>query len=514
MYREQQRAAWEAQRNAWKAQKHAWKANYVGACGPRVPSMVGPIILIGVGIVALLLMSGRIPAGEFWAWYGHWWPLLLIGAGLALLGEWFLDMRRQTPVRRSCGFVGILVILAIVGFSAAGWKNLWGPMRAQFGDNGDDFFNAFGLPEHDFDQQIQSAQVPANAAIDIQNPRGDVSVTAGDGSAIQVQAHEVAFTSSDSDAKKIFDAEAAHLTVIGSTVLVKSESNNSGRLNLTVTVPKNAHVTIDSGKGDVTAAALGAGLTINTVHGDTHLNAISGPVQVHFSNSRHDFSAHQMDGDLITDGNCNDVTLSEVKGRVAINGEIFGEVHMENIGGPINLHTSITDLQVASLPGDLTLDSEDLHVTESKGLVHVVTHSKDVDLSRIYGDSFVEDRDGRIAVEPAGNFNVEAKNNKGDIELTLPPSASATVSGRTRNGDIVSDFGLTTSGDENKTLSGRIGLGRAQITLTTDNGDLRVKRGAELPAAPAAPAAPNAPASPHAPHLKTSRTAPQSLVTQ
>src|SRR5580692_9698541 len=81
VYREQQRAAWRAQRDAWKAQRHAWKAGYGYA--PRVPSVVGPIILVAIGIVALLVLTGHIESGEFWTWYGHWWPLLLIGAGLA-----------------------------------------------------------------------------------------------------------------------------------------------------------------------------------------------------------------------------------------------------------------------------------------------------------------------------------------------------------------------------------------------------------------------------------------------
>ena len=53
VYREQQRAAWRAQRDAWKAQRYAMKSSYVGVYGPRVPSVVGPIILIGAGIVAL-----------------------------------------------------------------------------------------------------------------------------------------------------------------------------------------------------------------------------------------------------------------------------------------------------------------------------------------------------------------------------------------------------------------------------------------------------------------------------
>ena len=91
-------------------------------------------------------------------------------------------------------------------------------------------------------------------------------------------------------------------------------------------------------------------------------------------------------------------------------------------------------------------------MTEAKGQVHVVTHSKDVDLSQIYGDSYVEDRDGRISVEPAGAYGVEAKNSKGDVEVTLPPNASATVNGRTHNGDIITEFrACHVSGDENKT---------------------------------------------------------------
>src|SRR5579863_7590732 len=219
MYREQQKAAWRAQRDAWKAQRYAWKAGYGGAYGPRVPSIVGPVLLILVGIVALLVLTGHIASGEFWAWYGRWWPLLLILAGLGLLAEWALDLRRETPVRRSGSFVGLLVLLGILGLCAAGWNNWWGPFRAHFGDQGDDFFNSFGLPERDSDQQVLNTQVPANATIDIQNPRGDVSITAGDGPNIEVQAHEVAYASSDSEAKKIFDSEAAHITVSGNAVL-------------------------------------------------------------------------------------------------------------------------------------------------------------------------------------------------------------------------------------------------------------------------------------------------------
>ena len=391
-------------------------------------------------------------------------------------------------MRRGGSFVGILILLAFLGFGAAGWNHCWGPFRAQFGDQGDDFFNAFGLPEHDNDQQVLNAQIPANAAIEIENPRGDISITAGDGSTIEVQAHEVAYANSDAEAKKIFDSEAAHITVSGNAVLVKSDSNTSGRVNLTVTVPKSARVTVNAGKGDVTAAGLGAGINVTASHGDVHLSSIAGSVQVHFSNGKHDFSAHQVDGDLTADGDCNDLTLSEIKGKVTQSGEILGDVHIENIAGPIHLHTSVTDLQLAELPGDLTLNSDDLRVTEAKGQVRVITHSKDVDLSQIYGDTYVEDRDGRISVEPAGAYAVEAKNSKGDVELTLPPNASATVERpHPQRRHRLRLPPCPSAATRTRSVNGQIGSGSAKIALSTDNGDVRIKKGSGFPAVPPPP---------------------------
>ncbi|MGA2350523.1 MAG: DUF4097 family beta strand repeat-containing protein [Terracidiphilus sp.] len=514
----------QQQKAAWRAQRDAIKASYNSAYGPRVPSLVGPVILIAIGLVALMMATGHLNAVDFWSWYGHWWPLLLIGAGLAMLGEWALDLRREVPVRRSGSFVGILVLLGILGCMAAGWNHAR-PWFSQWGDHDNDFFNVFGLPEHDFDQPTQSRQIPSNAAIDIENPRGDVSVTTGDGSNVEVLAHEVAFANSDSDAKKIFDTEAPHLTVSGSSVLIKSESNSSGRINIAVTVPKSARVTVNTGKGDVTAAGLGAGINV-TARGDVHLSEIAGSVVAHFSEGKHDFSAHDLQGDLTVDGNSNDITFSGIKGKVTQNGEILGDVHMENISGAIHLHTSVTDLQVADLPGDLTLNSDNLRVDEAKGQVRVVTHSKDIDLSQISGDSYVEDRDGRISVEPAGVYAVDAKNSKGDVEVTLPPNASATIDGRTRNGDIMTDYDLHVSGEESKSISGKIGAGAAKITVSTDVGDVRIKKGSGFtpktpsPEESSDPKMLNVP--PHhqvpdiskAPKLKTSSELPAQPVTQ
>lgn len=518
IYREQQKAAWRAQREAWRAQRYSWKAGVAGPYAPRVPSIVGPLILIAVGIVAMLILAGKIEASQFWEWYGRWWPLLLIGAGLAMLGEWALDLRTKAPVRRGGNFVGLLILLAVIGVMAAWAHTWWDPMRAQFGDH-DDFFNMLGRPQHDLDQQALNSPIPANATVEIQNPRGDVSVTAGDAATMQVEAHEVAYADNDNDAKSIFDAEAAHLTVSGNSVLVKSAGHSSGRVNLTVVLPRTAQVTVNAGRGDVTAAGLGAGANISAGHGDIHISTIQGSVQVHFSTDKGDFSAHVVNGDITADGRCNDLTLSEIKGKIQVNGDIFGEAHMENVSGPVHLHTSVTDLEFGALPGDMTLNDDDLRVTEAKGAVRVTTHSKNIDLTQIYGDTYVDDRDGNIAIAPAGPFGIEARNTsgKGDIEITLPPNTSATVDGRTQNGDIVSDFPLSITGDESKSVTGRIGGGAAKILLNTDVGDVRIRRGSGFPATPppaVSESAPDTPVAPNARHLRAPKTPPAAPVTQ
>jgi len=192
-------------------------------------------------------------------------------------------------------------------------------------------------------------------------------------------------------------------------------------------------------------------------------------------------------------------------------------VHVETVKGPVHLHTTVTTVDVAALPGDMTLDSDNLRVTEAVGDVRVTTHEKDVDLSQIYGDTYVENRAGSITIAPAGVYGIEAKNSKGDVEITLPPNGAGVVDGRTHNGDIVTDFPLEVNGDQDKTVSGKIGAGGPRINLSSDNGDLGIKKGSGFPPAPSTASVPNPPkppAPPNAPHLKSSKELPAQPVTE
>jgi DUF4097 and DUF4098 domain-containing protein YvlB len=513
--KDQNRAAWRAQRDAWKVQRDILRAQNRAT---RVPSVAGPIILIAVGVIALLLITGRLDADLFWTMMEKWWPMLLIGLGLVALAEWAIDLRRENPpARRFGGYVWLIVLLVILGTGGAGWHHWWGPLRAQFGDDNDNFFNAFGQPQHDLDQAVLNTQIPANAQVEVQNPRGDVNISAGEGAEIGVRAHQVAFTNSDSEAKKIFDSQQAHVTVSGNAVLVKVDGNSSGRTNLTITVPRSASVNVNTGHGGLTVAGLGGNVDAQVQHGDMEATAIHGHVHVHISNNG-DFSAHDIQGDVTVEGNGGDLTISDIHGKVVMQGDFTGDTHLERADQAVHFHSSRTDLEMARLPGDLSLDGDSLHATQVMGPVRVVcSRSKDIEMSQVFGDTHIEDRDARVELGMAGAYPVDVKDEKGDVEVSLPPGINQSVDARTHNGDIVSDFPLEISGDENKTMTGNIGRGGPRLTLYTEHADLRLRKGDEasaVPPPPAPPKAPNAPNPPGVPHLKSSNSEAAKTVAQ
>ena len=103
------------QREMLRAQRDAYR--YQMRSGRR-SSIVGPLLIIAIGIIFLLIQTGRISARYFWEWYAHWWPMLLIGAGIIVLIEWAFDQYFHTddaiPRRRSIGG-GVLFLLIVFG---------------------------------------------------------------------------------------------------------------------------------------------------------------------------------------------------------------------------------------------------------------------------------------------------------------------------------------------------------------------------------------------------------------
>ncbi|MGB6131005.1 MAG: DUF4097 family beta strand repeat-containing protein [Acidobacteriaceae bacterium] len=469
-----------AQRRQWKAQWHAQRQYYRGYWrGFRRPTFVGPVVLLAVGIVALLICTGHMGASQFWNWYAHWWPVLLIGLGGLLLVEYLLDWNRPWAARRSMsGLVWLVILLVCLGWISRNGR-LVGPFGWEF-DDGSSLFSWMG-PEHDNDVQMDYTIQAAKPSVSIDNPHGDVTLTASSDGQMHVRAHEIVHRDSDQAAQRVFDELKPKVDVTGSGAVITVPQKDGASVDLTVQLPAAAYATVTANHGDVTADGLNGGVQVTSSHGDVKLDDIGGEALGHLDHG--DFSAHNVQGRVLVDGRGDDVTLSGVRGSVNISGDFFGDIHFEDLGSDVHYHSSVTAIDIPHLDGSLTLDGSDLNVTRAVGPLHIATKSKDIDLTQIAGDAHIEDHDGDVdvvAAEPLGNLQIA--DHTGNVVVTMPESANFNVTGSTSSDESIrTDFPLKVATEgERQTLEGAVGHGGVQLQLDTDHGDLELRKGENI----------------------------------
>jgi len=479
-----------------RAQRDAYR--YHMRAGRR-SSIVGPLLMIAIGIIVLLVQTGHISGREFWVWYGHWWPMLLIGAGIIVLIEWAFDQYFRTddaiPRRRSIGggVLFLLIIFGVCGIIVSGihsGHDFFGHAMHIDEDNMDQFWG----DKHESEQALAQA-LPAGSSILIDNPRGDVSVTGtSDDNQVHITVHKEVYTRSDSEADNKAQQLNPRISSEGGTLSVTVPSIESGRADLTISVPPAATTTVSANRGDVHVSEIKAPVNVTANHGDVTVTGITGPVVTHVNNSGSSVSAHSVTGPVSIEGHARDLNFSDINGTVTADGEFFGSTHIEHIRDAIRFHTSRTDFRLARLDGEAEISpSADLSADQVQGPLTLATRNRNITLDRISGDVSVTNRNGSIALTsapPLGNITVENRN--GSVNLTMPEQAGFVVQADTTNGDAETDFGLNVSGGDSnrKTIGGTVGKGGPLVRISTTQGDVAIKKASVAPIPPVPPPPP------------------------
>ncbi len=263
------------------------------------------------------------------------------------------------------GLVALIICLAVLGYMVSRTSHgLHGMHVFGHGVDEDDFFSHLLGQEHDADRNLNQ-QIPAGASVDIQVPHGDVTVTPSGDDQIHVQAHQVVYAANDRYARRNLDALAPQLMVNGKNVTLRAADASDGRADLTIEIPNGAVPTVTAGHGDVTIEGLAGHANVNADRGDVKVDNLAGGLHVRMGKG--DFSAHAIAGDLSLQGRLDDVSISDVQGRVALDGDFFGDTNLAHIAAPVHFHSSRTDVEVASIPGDLSIDSGDLQLNNATG---------------------------------------------------------------------------------------------------------------------------------------------------
>jgi DUF4097 and DUF4098 domain-containing protein YvlB len=484
-----------AQRDIARAQRDAYRYQ---ARSLRRSSILGPLLLITIGILFLLVQTGRLAAHSLWDWYGRFWPILLVGAGVIMLLEWAYDQYMQNDsaeprYRRRLGG-GVFTLLLLLGLTGILFSSVRNGGRSRLIDGfniNQDNLDEFLGDKHESDQTI-SESFPANAALTIDNPRGDVTVSGtSDDNQIHVAVHKEVYTRSDSEADAKAQKLSPTLNTSGGNVSLSVPALDGTRADLTITLPAAAPVTVNANHGDVRVNTLKAPVQVTANHGNIELTAITGQITTHINNSDSDISAHSVTGAVNIQGRGHDTTLSDLSGPVTMSGDFFGTTHLERIRGPIKFHTSRTDLQFARLDGEIDISHSDINASEAVGPLTLTAGNRNVTLDRVAGDVFVTNRNGSVdltSAPPIGNVTVENRN--GSVNLTLPEQANFAYQLDATNGDIESEFSeiqIPDGGLQKKTISGTAGKGGPLLHISTSQGDIAIKKASVMPLPPLPP---------------------------
>jgi DUF4097 and DUF4098 domain-containing protein YvlB len=513
--RDQQRA----QRDAIRAQQEQLRFHMRSL---RRGSILGPLLLIAVGVVFLLLQTGRLDAHFFWEWYGSHWPLLLVAAGILLLAEWAFDQfylrdPEHPRYRRSIGggifflllFFGVLGVIANSGMS-------FHPTQSNLIFNGfhlapESFDRLFG-DKHESDQTLDLA-FPQGSSLAVVNPSGDVTIsgTSADNK-IHVAIHKQVYALSDTDA----DAKAQQLSLAvtsGDAFSISMPAVEGARADLILTVPAST-VTVTANRGDIHVASIKGAVTVTANHGDIDLSDVTGPATARINNRGSSISARNMGGGITIAGHAQDATLSDITGPVSFAGDFYGTTHFERINGPVHFHTSRSDLQLVRLDGQFELSGSDLSIDQALGPVVLTTSHNNVVLDRIAGDVSVTNHNGSIDLTAAPTLGaITLQDRVGSIKVILPEHSGFAIQADTTNGDIDTDlpFSATTAQDDSsrsnnnsnrdrrKTIGGTVAPGGPLVHISTTNGDISIHKGPVAPISATPPAPPKLAAAPAAP---------------
>lgn len=303
----------------------------------------------------------------------------------------------------------------------------------------------FGLGFVEHSEALAPRQFTA-AAVRVSGVSDEVALVGWNQPAIQVAVTEHGFGWNDGAARQSLDRLEVVVEQRGDTVVVEVRRNGIGRFfgrapyaELRVMVPAGVRYQAELVSGD---------LRLEALRGDGSLSTVSGAI----------------------DGadTAGALRVSTTSGDVALTNHV-GPLVADSVSGDISAAGAIERPQISTVSGDVDLEG-------ARGLL---------DLRSISGEIRVEDAsDASLRMESTsgdirfagilGGANSQIGSISGDVRLELSAPADLRLELSTTSGDLASDLDLRDLAEERRSLRGRLGDGRALLTVTTTSGDVTI----------------------------------------
>ena len=221
--------------------------------------------------------------------------------------------------------------------------------------------------------------------------------------------------------------------------LVGGSNEAFGAVEYTIRIPAACDLVIDNGYG---------GLTITGVDGNIETQSGEGGVTI-----------DQVNGKVSVRSSAGDVRLGSVEGSVELavpDGSTYGEL----LFGPVTVRQPTGTIDLQWVQGDIRIKS-------SSARINIRQENGSLDLSNLTGNIAVQTN-----LDSEQDYFVETQS--GDIELSVPQSASGTLDIRSQAGNIRTDVPVTITAMTKQQLKGAFGSGGVRISLVSTSGDVTV----------------------------------------
>ncbi len=188
----------------------------------------------------------------------------------------------------------------------------------------------------------------------------------------------------------------------------------------------------------------------------------------------------RLDLDITVPETC-DIELTNTSGRIIVQSvsgtcrldTSSGRIIMSNLQGLITARTGSGRIEASNLQGQINLHtgSGRIQINNIRGQLNGKTGSGRVELlqTALSGESRLKTGSGSItfmgSLDPNGDY--ELVTGSGRINVTLPPDASFSLSGKTGSGGVKNEFNFNEVGN----------LPRPPLKLKTGSGSIRIHRG-------------------------------------
>ncbi len=358
----------------------------------------------------------------------------------------------------------------------------WGGVRNQI-QMDDDLGGIFGTA-YTFDDTLQQA-FPAHGNLRVVCDHGSLNIAPADDNNLRVVVHKKVYAQNQNDANKYNDSTKPQITVSGNSVVLNANTNGAGehgvQADMDIFVPRDATLDIASKRGDVTVNDRKADVKVVVAAWRRYPERCQWRGETSTCKRVRCVPPRLLEISIV-EGHIDNVTIDEVAGAVHLNGDFFDDIRLSKIAKTVTFKSSRSDMQIASVPGDLEIAGDEVRGTDLSGPSRLITKSKDIHIENVSGDLQLETTNGDIEVHaadklPLGRISISSK--RGDISLVLPPKAGFQVQANTSKGDITSEFEAVKVDESNGSAraSGAVGNGVSKLQINTDTGDIRITKG-------------------------------------